>query len=1130
MNYNNFQEYCERQVRDGNNYASRFLKTGKSSLKLALEEAKIKCLSKDLIDKVEEKGMLDGSFELTYEGAERIFKRMQDLIQGKGKKFGGNYLDILNRFDPVRDSDLIATGIFCLVPEVREKVSNDLNSIYKVVLNVGTNRKKGYALPERQKRNPVSQKNFFPEYLRDLLSALPKPESNEDSEYQRMLHVLIQKKAERDVFPVFKHGEKEALKTLDELVKEESDENIRTAYKDLADTYRAYLDFEIEGVNPNFLDPETGEGGVLPSLHQRIGIYHLLREKRFGIWDGGGTGKTAIAALAIPSIIKELESEGKEFRKAVIGCPNLAKKAWRKGFLGKKHERYLTDTYNDMLNAFIINGEKKDDEFLESLDEHKVIVVNYEQLTTKINGGEKLFIDFLIEKGLDYVIFDESHNVKALRETTLNGRPSHSAAARMLSLNSEYFAPMSATPISNGLLDFAVQYHMLNPVALPDPEKFMELIHNSPRVLYTFFNEKSVRRTSEDINEDLDWIEEEHEIELDSIQRTIYDHVIEFRPKSWLHQARKALLDPRLVNPEVLKRAGVLGEVSWKNSAKYNHLEKIISADDGPVALGEKFIIFSTMFREGVTEKGHSGLKRRYAELGLSNIYDELELDKTLEMILKESLKRKFGRDYKIGIIDGTLKVEEREIVVDGLKDGLAGIICTTETGGESLDFTGANWAFFVDEDYVPDTEQQALWRLIRKGQKKKVHINHLIAAETLDIQNRDYVDKKRIIAKMAMDSVPPTEEEWNLLGDTEGKRFGDLVKRTVGGISIDVYQANVEDLSDFEIKKRIRGTRRGSSFIPVTYTTTDAQKIAGLIGRDPLGCWKDPEFVELYMKALPSLSPHVVHTAKICDLISRVKLGEIEKFPKTILSDGSGPSLLYNSYQRLEPILKYYEIKIPTITDRDSSQLMLDEGNNPNKILACMTGKDSPFKNNQFDMVDNESVSLLKNADEVHSHLLEANRILKQNGLLELIVKNMKFSDEFYSGIETLGFELISEKNQGFSLSRDAFKRLRKIHGEHFAESYSAKLGDTYFLLARKLNKPAKSDPKNFWFETLGVDEPEETIRDPKESRSIIIPNRRRKRRSKKSNANKNFTPEREIKVDRFGDVISINKFIGGE
>ncbi|MEK6872113.1 MAG: SNF2-related protein, partial [Nanoarchaeota archaeon] len=377
-------------------------------------------------------------------------------------------------------------------------------------------------------------------------------ETSEDAEYQRMMKVLINKKAERDVFHVFKHGENAAIKTLDKLILEETDENIRQAYSTLHDTYRNYLDFELIGVNKNFVDTETGQKNVLPSLHQKIGIYHILKEGRFGIWDGGGTGKTAIGTLAQPLIEAALRKQGKEFRRALVVCPNVGKKTWRKGLLGKETERYLEEPQN----VIIIDGDKKDEDFLEALDGKKWIVANYEQLTTQVNGGKKLFVDALIEKGVDYVIFDESHNIKALRETTTKGKPSHSAAARMLALNSEYFVPMSATPISNGLVDFAVQYHLLNPLQLRDPEKFTELIRNSPRILYTFFNEKSVRRNAEDINENLDWSEKEHIVELDPLQREIYEHIIEFRSQNWLPQARKCLLDPRLVDPDILKRVG----------------------------------------------------------------------------------------------------------------------------------------------------------------------------------------------------------------------------------------------------------------------------------------------------------------------------------------------------------------------------------------------------------------------------------------------------------------------------------------------------------------------------------------------------------------------------------------------
>ena len=91
--------------------------------------------------------------------------------------------------------------------------------------------------------------------------------------------------------------------------------------------------------------------------------------------------------------------------------------------------------------------------------------------------------------------------------------------------------------------------------------------------------------------------------------------------------------------------------------------------------------------------------------------------------------------------------------------------------------------------------------------------------------------------------------------------------------------------------------------------------------------------------------------------------------------------------------------------------------------------------------MVDNESISLLRNPDEVKKCLLEANRVLKPGGLVELVVKNMRFLDKFYPGMEKLGFEPLTRKNEGFRVSREMFKRLKQQHGGHYAEAYSNKL-----------------------------------------------------------------------------------------
>ena len=362
-NYNNFQEYCEHIVRErkgGHNYISKFLKPRKIAIELALEAARKQSLSQSLIERVEEKGMLDGSFELTYELAEKFVRKIEDSLEKHGKQTGKDYLGVIKRLEG--HDDLRTAAYFCFNPELREKVGGDFSKLYRIVSTARTNRRRGHSLPERHKRNPISKKNFFPSHLRDLLEALPKIESREDERYQEMLGVLINKKAERDVFPVFKNNSLTALKTLEQLAENETDENIRQAYFDLYSTYQNYLDFQVIGANPNFIDPETDEKGVLPSLHQKIAIYHILNEKRFGVWDGGGTGKTAIAVLAQPLIEQELKKQGKEFRRAIVLCSNLCKKAWKKGLLGNNLERYLEEEQN----AVIINGDKKEEDFIEN--------------------------------------------------------------------------------------------------------------------------------------------------------------------------------------------------------------------------------------------------------------------------------------------------------------------------------------------------------------------------------------------------------------------------------------------------------------------------------------------------------------------------------------------------------------------------------------------------------------------------------------------------------------------------------------------------------------------------------------------------------------------------------------------
>lgn len=309
------------------------------------------------------------------------------------------------------------------------------------------------------------------------------------------------------------------------------------------------------------------------------------------------------------------------------------------------------------------------------------------------------------------------------------------------------------------------------------------------------------------------------------------------------------------------------------------------------------------------------------------------------------------------------------------------------------------------------------------------------------------------------------------------------------------------------------------------------------LIGQNPQDCWFDPVFVEKYMKALPNLSPHVSNLARVADLVHRAKRKEIV-FPKTVLAEASGPSMLYRAYEDLKRVIEKKDLAIPRVTDRDISELMLAQGKNPLKAIGNMTGEDSTLGPETFDMVDNGSLPLLRNPEEVHQSLLEAHRILKRGGLLELTLKNKRFLEEnekeevigFYSGLEKLGFKVLTNRNEGFTISKDLLNRLKRSRGEHFAESYASKLANTYLIIAQKVDNPTNIRSDNFWFETIHSEDnsvltsySNESIKSSDFSRT-----KKRIKRAKKQNRPRAQITETEDFthiIDQQGNVISLKK-----
>ncbi len=244
----------------------------------------------------------------------------------------------------------------------------------------------------------------------------------------------------------------------------------------------------------------------------------------------------------------------------------------------------------------------------------------------------------------------------------------------------------------------------------------------------------------------------------------------------------------------------------------------------------------------------------------------------------------------------------------------------------------------------------------------------------------------------------------------------------------------------------------------------TPAEKIRGLIG---LGAdWNDPEFAQKYKEALPHMAPWVVHRASILYLLGMAGKKQIE-MPKSILSAASGPSEVFEAIDDLKQAFGTSGIPIPDVFDLDLSEAMLAAGNNWNQKIGDI--RNTGFDRGSFDMVENSSIFQFS-PEDVKTVLVETNRVLKDGGLIFLVSNGKKFSDSFYEGLKECGFENISSINEMLMLSGSGRKVLEETHGDKFAKNFDSALGNSVFILARKISDPSQNiDEKQFRFEDFG-------------------------------------------------------------
>ncbi len=100
--------------------------------------------------------------------------------------------------------------------------------------------------------------------------------------------------------------------------------------------------------------------------------------------------------------------------------------------------------------------------------------------------------------------------------------------------------------------------------------------------------------------------------------------------------------------------------------------------------------------------------------------------------------------------ITGETPAKKRQEIIDAFQAGrLKGLGLTIQAGGVGTNLTYAWTALLVDLDWTPGLNEQAVYRLLRIGQKNNVRILHMVSNHPLDIHLHDLLfDKNATIRK----------------------------------------------------------------------------------------------------------------------------------------------------------------------------------------------------------------------------------------------------------------------------------------------------------------------------------------------------------------------------------------------
>ena len=369
------------------------------------------------------------------------------------------------------------------------------------------------------------------------------------------------------------------------------------------------------------------------------------------------------------------------------------------------------DKFAPHLDYFIHHGQRYADP--KELEKHDIILTSYGVV---IND-----IELLQRVPFELIVADESQAIKNAQSLRYKA---------MVRLRGKLRIALSGTPIENNIGELFAQMNFVNPGFFVSQAAFKRDYVNKFRKEYSEELVRELkhrvapfilRRTKEEVLPELpDKTEEYLYCEMAPVQRKIYDaHRNEYRDFLLKKFEEEGAEHSKMYVLEGLTRLRQICDAT----ALVPHKESRQEA------------VKIDLLINHITEK-----------TGRHKILVFSQFVKMLELVEKELQRNGIPYSY----LDGQTSLKEREARVNRFQEDeeVRVFLVSLKAGGTGLNLTAADYVYILDPWWNPATENQAIDRCYRMGQKKNVFAYRMICKDTVEEKIIELQEAKKKVSR----------------------------------------------------------------------------------------------------------------------------------------------------------------------------------------------------------------------------------------------------------------------------------------------------------------------------------------------------------------------------------------------